>query len=316
MGLGELAEPINVPIGLTVKDGSVPDAKHFEDTYRLSSRHVREGSMFVFDKGPNSQENLRLVQADKMKYLTAKKLNKSDEKRMRDFDRSKATLVDAAKGIYGIKYYFPSRIDYFYFSESLKENQLKTKERQAERKLEEAKLIQKSIDDGRGLPKSFQIRNVLVDVKYSYQTKLCEISDDEALRLLYEDQITGREGFFCLRSTENLPLQQALATYRQKDSIEKIFHSLKNEIEIKPLRVWRTNSIYGVLLVGFLAQLFISLIRYEHMELKHIATKFIKNSLSNLTVTVEYLKDGRKRHIYSNYDPLNRRIFGLNQAVT
>jgi hypothetical protein len=30
------------------------------------------------------------------------------------------------------------------------------------------------------------------------------------------------------------------------DSIEKIFNSLKNEIQIKPLRVWSKNSIYGL----------------------------------------------------------------------
>ncbi len=38
--------------------------------------------------------------------------------------------------------------------------------------------------------------------------------------------------FFCLKSNRNLTLEDALITYRKKDSIEKIFHSLKNEIQI------------------------------------------------------------------------------------
>ncbi|AKB38782.1 Mobile element protein [Methanosarcina siciliae C2J] len=45
--------------------------------------------------------------------------------------------------------------------------------------------------------------------------------------------MTNGEGFFCLKSNKDLTLEDALITYRNKDSIEKIFHSLKNEINIK-----------------------------------------------------------------------------------
>jgi len=62
-------------------------------------------------------------------------------------------------------------------------------------KLKEAKEIQKSIDNKKQLPKKFRINNVLIDVDYSYQTKLEELSDDEALKLLEKVIINGREGF-------------------------------------------------------------------------------------------------------------------------
>jgi len=83
---------------------------------------------------------------------------------------------------------------------------------------------------------------------------------------------------------------------------------MKNEIDIKPLRVWSNNSIYGALLIGFIAQLIISLIRYERVEAKNTSTKFIRQSLMNLTVTVELKPNGRTRRIYSNFDPLNQAI--------
>jgi transposase len=111
-----------------------------------------------------------------------------------------------------------------------------------------------------------------------------------------------------------LTLSKALSIYRQKDSIEKIFQSLKNEIDIKPLRVWSEHSIYGALILGFLAQLFISLIRFEHKELKHVSPKFIKISLMNLTVTVEFQKSGRKRRIFSNFSPISQAILSKNPA--
>jgi len=62
-------------------------------------------------------------------------------------------------------------------------------------KLKEAKEITKSIDNKKQLPKKYRINNVLIDVSYSYQTKLEELSEDEALKLLEEVIINGREGF-------------------------------------------------------------------------------------------------------------------------
>ncbi|VVB50854.1 Uncharacterised protein [uncultured archaeon] len=61
-----------------------------------------------------------------MKYLTSKKLNKSDDKRIKKFDKSKAEIIDAEKGIYGLKFVKSSSIDYFYFSENLQKDQLKS----------------------------------------------------------------------------------------------------------------------------------------------------------------------------------------------
>ncbi len=93
-------------------------------------------------------------------------------------------------------------------------------------------------------------------------------------------------------------------------------HSLKNEINIKPLRVWSDNSIYGALLIGYLAHLIISLIRYDEPKLNKFSTKFIKISLSNLTVTIEKLNNERKRRIYSNFDWINELICLENQGIT
>ena len=202
------------------------------------------------------------------------------------------------------------------FSEDLYEKQIEAKLRKVERLFIEAEKIQQSIENNRKLPRKYRINNPLVKCEYSYQTKLATLSESEAKNILKKASITGREGFFCLVSNKDLTLQEALAIYRQKDSIEKIFNSLKNEIEIKPLRCWSDMSIYSALIVGFLAQLFISLIRFEHPELKHTSPKFIKISLMNLTVTVEYKKSGGKRYIFSNFNLLSLVILWQNQAIT
>ena len=131
-----------------------------------------------------------------MKYWTAKKLNKSDDKRIKEFDKTKAELIDANRKVYGLKFVKPNSMDYFYFSEGLQKEQLEAKKRKAQKMFEEAKQIQDALDKNRGLPKKFRINNKLVDVTYSYQTKLGEISEKEALELIEKATITGREGFF------------------------------------------------------------------------------------------------------------------------
>jgi len=316
VGLAELASPINIPIGLTIKPGNLNDMKHFKATFDQIKRKLQDDSLIVYDRGGNSKENNDSVIAEKMKYLTGKKLNKSDDKRIKEFSKGKATLVDREDMVYGIKYRFPSRIDYFYFSEKLMRDKIMSSIRAAQRKFEEAKLLQECLDKNKKLPAKFRLKNELVDITYSYQTKLKLLGEEEALRYVTSHTITGREGFFCLTSSEDLTLKEALDTYRKKDSIEKLINSLKNEIEIKPLRVWTDNSIYGAILIGFLAQLIMSLIKYEHKELKHTSVKFIKISLMNLTVTVEFLPHRAKREIFANFDPINELILSSKMAIT
>lgn len=316
VGLAELSSPINMPIGLTVKPGNMNDQSHFKDTFSQIKRKLRQGSLITYDKGGNSTTNNDLVSASNMKYLTGKKLNKSDDKRIKNFDKKRAELIDEEAGVYGIKYTFPSRNDYFFFSEKLKKEKIEASARRAEKKFEEARLLQECLDNNKELPAQFRIKNALVDVAYSYQTKLKKLGEKQALEYIKSHSITGREGFFCLTSSENLTLKEALQTYRKKDSIEKLINSLKNEIDIKPLRVWSENSIYGAVIIGFLAQLMMSLVKYECRELKNTSVKSIKISLMNLTVTVEFLPKMAKTRIYSNFDPINELILRQIQGIT
>jgi transposase len=91
---------------------------------------------------------------------------------------------------------------------------------------------------------------------------------------------------------------------------------LKNEIQIKPLRVWSEDSVYGAIILGFIAQLFISLMRYEFEELKHTSTKFIKKSLKNLTLTIKFRINGVKNYIFANFDRINSLIVAKWNGIT
>ena len=317
VGLSELSSPINIPIGMTVREGNVNDQLHFIDTFEQIKEQLNDESIVVFDQGANRKENLERIENNRLNYVTARQINSSDMKTwIRTFDKSQAELVDEKHGIYGLKKQFPSRVNYLFFSEKLHGDQIETKLRKVDRLFKEAEVIQKSIENNRQLPKRYRINNPLIECEYSYQTRLTLMSEEEAKEILRKAAITGKEGFFCLVSNIDLTLPEVLALYRQKDSIEKIFNSLKNEIEIKPLRVWSEHGIYGALIIGFLAQLFISLIRFEHPELKHTSPKFIIVALMNLTVTVEKRGNQTERYIFSNFNPISEVILAMKGAKT
>lgn len=314
-GITELRKPINIPIGLTIAPGNVNDQTHFQTTFNQVKNRLQPNSRIIFDRGANGLDNLNAIIASKMQYITAKQLNKSDMKLIKLFHTNSSTFVEIEPGIYGLKQSFPSRYNYFFYSEKLKQEQIASALRKAERMLAQAKDIEKAVQKGK-IPKKYMVNNILVNAKIEYQTKLKDISDIEAFELVKTASITGREGFFCITSSQDLTLTEALTIYREKDSVEKIMHSLKNEINIKPLRVWSDNGIYGAILIGYLAHLIISMIRYDEPELKNTSTKFIKLSLSNLTVTIEKLKNMQKRFIFSNFDQINRLICVQNYAKT
>jgi transposase len=110
VGVAEISTPANVPIAMTIREGNINDQVHFNDTFSKVENRLEEGSLVTFDQGANRKENLDRIDYKNLKYLTARQLNKSDEETwMKDFDRSKAELIDDKHGVYALKRKFPSR---------------------------------------------------------------------------------------------------------------------------------------------------------------------------------------------------------------
>ncbi|MDO4802979.1 MAG: transposase [Prevotellaceae bacterium] len=319
IGISELAKPVEIPIGMTVRAGNVNDMEHFKTTYLQTSRRLRPGSLIIFDKGANSEENLDLTESTGKKYLTSMRYNKSLDKRFKHFWEDNPECLnpdemDEMKRIYGIKIIYPKSINYLYFSKEREELDLLAHHRKAVKDLEEARYVKECVYHGRKLPRKYRTsKNKFLKLSCTIQVDLGNESDDELLERYERELKTGREGFFALKSSKNLTLNEAYSQYFSKDSIEKMFHSLKNEIEIKPLRVWTESSIKGALLIGFLAQLFVSLTKYLIPEVKKVATKFFLKSLKNLTLTIIKGESVFRRFIYSNFEWMNMAILRLNQ---
>src|SRR3989338_6856784 len=115
IGISQLREPMNIPVGLTVQHGNMNDQNHFPKTFLQICDKLNPNSLTVFDKGAKSEKNIDLVLAHKMKYISAKKLNSSDDRRIKNFVKSTENCVDPVQGVYGEIIQYPSRTDYFFF---------------------------------------------------------------------------------------------------------------------------------------------------------------------------------------------------------
>jgi transposase len=312
IGVAELRDPVNIPFHLTVERGNTADPVTFLRLVGDIIDELRDGSVFVFDAGGDSKNITDVISGKGMRYVTRKKLNTSDDEWISKFRKEEAFIADPDDRVYCQSRTFESsgRTTYLFFSEKLYEDKMRILDGMAQRCVEDAKEVIKRKKDGtlsisRTVVK--RLRNPLIALNVGVQSKLLG-SDEDSFRYVREHLSNGREGFFKLESSEKLTPSDVLKIYRRRDSVEKLIESLKNQIDIKPLRVWSENSVKGILFIGFLAQVIVSMIRYEVPELKKSSTKFIISSLQNLTVTYIYDNKSALRRIFSNFEPINSHI--------
>lgn len=302
-----------LPVGLTIQPGNINDQQHFKTTYQQIKPGLRPGSVLVFDAGATGIPNLDLLVSDKMKYLSRMKLNTSDiTHHLCTFNKEEWTPIitgNPNEQVYGKQLVFPSRTKYLFFSQKLHDDTLVNRRKHLEQEYDEALSLWKTIQEQKRPRQKYRNSNHFLQTHLSYTFPLTGLSREQAIERALQLSITGKEGFFALVSNKDFSLHEALQYYREKDCLEKMFNSMKNELHIRPTRCWTQEAIYGSILIVFLAQLVISMLRYQHASLRKISTKFILQSLSNFAVTIIAGKNGVKRRVFSNFDWINTLIF-------
>jgi len=150
--------------------------------------------------------------------------------------------------------------------------------KKTEQEYDDAMDLQKTIQSKKQPRKKYRNSNHFLQTHLSYTFPLTGLSREEAIEHALQRSITGKEGFFTLVSNKDFSLHEALRFYREKDRLEKLFHSMKNEIHPCPTRCWTQEAVYGSILIVFLAQLVISMLRYKHASLRHVSTKIFHHA--------------------------------------
>ena len=113
--------------------------------------------------------------------------------------------------------------------------------------------------------------------------------------------------------------------YRHRVGIEHLIRSLKSMVNLRPLRVWSERTERGVILLGMIAQLFVSMVRNDlapKIQRKKIDGKSVDvtvrpsentiiEELDHWTVTLIYVNRWKTDRIYSNETPLTNEMSSI-----
>ncbi len=144
------------------------------------------------------------------------------------------------------------RTVYLFYSEKLYRDKMATSER-SWRCVEDAKDVMRRKRDGTLRISNTvikRLKNPLISLNVGVQGKLLS-NDVESFEYVREALSNRREGYFKLECGSNLTPSEVFSIYRRRDTVERLMDSLKNHIDLKPLRVWSENSVKGTLLLCF-----------------------------------------------------------------
>ncbi len=123
-------------------------------------------------------------------------------------------------------------------------------------------------------------------------------------------------GFFCILSTHLKDPRETLDAYRRKDAVENSFDDLKNQLDMKRLRVHTSAAMDSRIFLQFLALVLISAIRKtarNHESLKNMTVREIMESMETL-IQIKY--QNRYGQLYTETSPLQRNIMDAFKLAT
>ena len=115
-------------------------------------------------------------------------------------------------------------------------------------------------------------------------------------------------GFFVLLSNATKDAVEALRIYRNKDIVENCFDDLKNQLDMKRLRVQNSMTMDGRLFVQFLALIFISVIREKTRSKKELENYTVRELLEEMDTLTKITYSGRYGSIISETTKKQRII--------
>lgn len=280
-----------IPTALTIQKGNVQDKRHFKFMLRTVEKVLDEGSMLIFDCGANTKKNKEKIRRHGFHYLTLKaKKRKTYAKYIRIFKNSPKDSFE----INGIRYQCVKiseggEIQYIFFSEKLKREQLAKKEKKFRKELEKNDSKLWRVRRGKEIG-MYVSREGYIIAKGSLQKTL----------RIKNPFITDLEGFFILESSADAEPEKMLRLYKNRDIAERLIRDMKEGTELRPIRHWSKPAIIGYITIVFLANCIINLTHFLSGNSLVKNVKLLKKYLNNLTLTVVYPKNAFRFGILSN----------------
>jgi transposase len=251
-------ETSKLPIFYNIFQGSIKDVKTLSNILIYTDILNITDVKYVMDKGFYSDRNINDMLVEKKKFTIAvpfknMKAIKAVEK-VKDYIRLPENSIGYGEElIYGVTEEMKWPVEspdgtiketkvymhIFYDEDKRNERETKVIGRVNRLKAELEGLTKKPKDTSK-YNKYFELRQLKNKIKISVK--------NEAIQ-----NELKHEGYIVILSNDLKNIKEVLYTYRTKDVVEKAFDNIKNELDIKRLKVHTTTSLKGKIFIAFIA---------------------------------------------------------------
>lgn len=120
------------------------------------------------------------------------------------------------------------------------------------------------------------------------------------------------DGFSCIFSTKQIPTEEIIKVYFEKDIVEKAFKNLKGVTGLRPIRHWLYNRVEAHIFICYLSYLLLSLLQYKLKKIKIGSIEALKE-LSTLYKI--YMRDTEKNFVLTKLVKLNKKQEKILRAI-
>jgi len=309
-----IGEPSSLPIFYNIYQGSIQDVSTLENILNFIEHFELENIIFILDKGFYSSHNLKRMSQKGLKFIIPLPFstNLSTEIIQRHIDdiqmhinsfqfrdRILFCIKDKVE-IEGRKFYI-----YLYFDEKKKSEELErflkkviefslyVKEINFKKRVELEKYLSETFC---GWKKIFKIKEV--EGRFEIERKDEEITEKlntfGKMILLYNFDIEQKE---------------VLSFYRRKDKLEKIFDNIKNELNMKRLRVHSEEATEGRLFLSFISLILYSFVG-KIMEEENLYKEYTIEEVIYELKKLKVIEISDERKILSEISKKQKDLFG------
>jgi len=289
-------EESRLPIFYCTYKGSIVDKSHLPYMMKYNERLGIKDVCFVMDRGFYSEDNIRnLAFAHRFVIGMPNHLALSKEMISRHGQKVMSSRYDigltgaAGVAIQDERYDFRCKIHLFYSSDKIADETrtLKAKLAKWEDELREGKSVKKA-EGYFYVETSADQKSILVTRNHT--------AIDEKIRNL---------GYFLMMTTDlNKSPQEILDIYRRKDVIEKSFDEIKNDLDMKRLRVHSEEAMDGKMFIAFIGLI---LKTFVHNKMKDYLDANRPVSLAQIFDELRMIKAVKTKSGLILHNPLTKR---------
>jgi len=254
-----------LPIFYTLYPGSVKDVSTIKNMIAFVEDLELQNVIYVFDKGFYSECNISEMLKNKWKFLisvpftvaAAREIVKKFGNEIGKVANSFIVNNNVGYGIITKTTIANKRLTTYLYIDKRKKLQA---EEEIIKRLKQIETELASIKN-----KSLSAIEKHFDQVYKGWRDICFIRKQGRKYLLGQNEkgiaeVLAYEGCIAIVSNSSMKAKEAISLYRDKDIVEKAFDNLKNELDVKRLRVHSTISMQGRLFISFISLIIYSAI--------------------------------------------------------